>query len=426
MACGHACLAPCHSPYPCKEDKACQHKILITCKCQRIKQEARCNASKTSEGNRWRKLKCDDECARLERNREWAVALKVDPAARLDDHIPYSDETMDLYQANPAWAAAQEDRFRVFAANANEKRLRFKPMPARQRAFLHSIGEDFGLDLESMDPEPHRHVAVFKTAGFVMAPTKTVADCVQLRRMQREMAAAALPAAHPQPSRVPPAEPFNGFLLTSPRFALTIDEIHSAIKPVVAKTPFALDVLFLPSNDAVALRPAHSGRPSMSEHEVHSTLERIKAAISKAVSSHKVGNVQLCRLDTSLNVVRLEADSSDGNAGWSQVAASKGNAASRAAAEQQRQRAMGLGGKGGYAVLRVGGHAVRKETNGEKEMKKKRAADKVEVADDWEAAELEEERKERDVSQKAAGAEPGPPATADSGLGSWADMADED
>ena len=149
-ACGHPCEERCHAPSACREDKPCQNKMLITCECQHLKQEIKCNASKTSEGNSKKTLSCDDECARLARNQRLALALNVDPEAHKDDHIPYSTETLKIFRESVKWAQTQEREFRVFAADDSEKRLRFKPMPDHQRRFLHLLSEDFGFDSESM------------------------------------------------------------------------------------------------------------------------------------------------------------------------------------------------------------------------------------------------------------------------------------
>lgn len=125
-------------------------------------------------------LKCDDECLRLQRKQQLAEALNIDSKTHNDDHIPYSDTTLKLFREMSSWAQVQEREFRVFAGSPEEKRLRFKPMPATKRAFLHALAEDYGLDSQSSDPEPHRHICVFKTPRFVSAPNKTLAQCVQI------------------------------------------------------------------------------------------------------------------------------------------------------------------------------------------------------------------------------------------------------
>ncbi|KAF2084133.1 hypothetical protein K490DRAFT_13441, partial [Saccharata proteae CBS 121410] len=253
--CGHPCTSPCHVPSACDESKPCQYKIFITCTCQHLKQEMRCLAAKDSEGNATKSLKCDDECARLERNRKLAMALNVDPESQKDDHIPYSTETLQLYQQSPQWSQTQEREFRVFATSPEEKRFRFKPMPQHQRAFIHALAEDFGLDSQSMDKEPHRHVAIFKTPRFVSAPTKTLADCARIRYNQR--VAAAPPAADAAKSGPLKAsnvvgDPFNAFLLSNPRFGLTLDELRTAVRPVLdSSSNLAFDISFLPSEEVV-------------------------------------------------------------------------------------------------------------------------------------------------------------------------------
>ncbi|KAF2499878.1 hypothetical protein BU16DRAFT_285702 [Lophium mytilinum] len=389
--CGHACLAPCHSPYPCKEDRPCQHKIFVTCDCQRIKQETKCGASKTSEGNITKSLKCDDECARLERNRKLALALNIDQATHADDHVPYSTETLKLYQDNVQWASAQEKDFRLFAADPAERRLRFKPMPSSYRAFLHALAEDFGFDSESVDPEPHRHVAIFKTPRFVTAPMKTLAECARIRQTQRTLGVSTANTAPPPAASSGLkksnllGEPYNGYLLSSPRFGLTIEELRATIRAEVEPHKMQFDIAFLPSEE-VALTPSLPAFTN-SEREVEAALTALKPALLKVVNSHGLGSLQLVRLDSSLNVHRREADAGPG-AGWSQVAARGGRAGGAArlgavSGGYGSKAGSGLG-SGRFTVLaRKSGLAGKKE---------------VEVAEDWEREEEVWEAKEEGVA----------------------------
>jgi transcriptional repressor NF-X1 len=373
-------MAPCHFPESCKEEKPCSHKIFVTCECQRIKQEAKCNASRNGEGNLKKVLKCDEECARLERNRVLALALNVDPDHE-SDHIPYSDATLNMYQQNSTWAATQEKQLRLFAADPDARRLRFKPMPRNQRAFVHSLAADFGMDSESMDPEPHRHVAIFKTPKFVTAPMRTLADCARSRQVQQRLAPAPAPvvssaaALRPKPSNAN-GDPYNAFLMLNPRFALTIEELNPIIKSVLATTSFRceLEATFLPS-EAVALKPPLAARLSIPERDMQTMLESIQAPLSRALAEQSIGKIQLARLDSSLNVLRKESDIGPGS-GWSQVAASKG------VPLRQVQKSTPFGNKGGFAVLSLSSKKKKKEAP-------------VEVAEDWEAAEEEEEQKEK-------------------------------
>ncbi|KAM3066891.1 FKBP12-associated protein [Clarireedia jacksonii] len=350
--CDHTCTDPCHAPYPCKETTPCQGKTFITCECQHQKQAVKCLASKTSEGNSKKKLDCNDECLKLQRNAKLAAALNIDPATHADDHIPYSQQTLVMFKEMVKFCQTYEREFRVFAADSNEKRLRFKPMQPQQRAFLHSLAEDFGLDSESQDPEPHRHVSIFKTPRFVSAPAKTLAQCVKVKP-------ATAPEATSSKQLVTTAEPFNAFLLLNPRFGLTIDEIHTDLQPEFASSGLDFDVSFLPTGDVV-LR----GKPSASWHtKVDAALNAMKSTVSKKVKALDLASsVLLCSVDSSLNVVRKEEDHLAG--GWSQVA--KGASASKAPAKPD------VGVKSSFTVL------------GSKTLGKKKKSLERDAVDDWE------------------------------------------
>ena len=366
-SCGHPCEAPCHAPSSCKEDTPCQNKMLITCECQNIKQEVKCNASKNSEGNSKKSLSCDEECGRLARNQRLAQALNIDPDSHKDDHVPYSNETLKMYRDSSKWAQVQEREFRVFAADEDEKRLRFKPMPSSQRAFLHSLATDFGFDSESMDPEPHRHVCIFKTPRFLSPPMKTLGECVRIRITEAEAAVAS--AIQEQVSRfVAKNEPYNGFLLSSPRFGLTLDELHHEYSSAFTSTPgLAYDIAFLPQEEIVIkARPAATSTV-ISSASVEASLKSIKSSIGATTSSKKIAvSVQLCSLDASLNIIRREADEAASNDGWSRVAA-------KGAMPRTLRPYAGVGQKSQYTVLAL---------NSKK--KKEEAKKTLTVVDDWE------------------------------------------
>jgi transcriptional repressor NF-X1 len=329
--CEHFCADPCHAPFDCKEDKPCQGKTLITCECQNRKQEVKCQATQNNPWPKREPLKCDDECLRLERNRRLADALNIDPATHTDNHVPYSDTTMKMYKENVNWAETQERQFRLFASAADEKRLAFKPMQPNQRAFIHSLAEDFGLDSESQDPEGIRHVTLFKTPRFVSAPMKTLAQCLKI-----QLAAAA--AARPAPVRVgvDQQHAFNAFLLSSLRFALTIDEVDTALAKVFA-SPKAASLLFstsfLPTEQilitaspkATAAAALASSRP-LTPQGIELVLKDLKALLAETVSRLGLASsVALCRADASLNIIRREGDPNDptdpnGGGAWSMVA----------------------------------------------------------------------------------------------------------
>ena len=399
-ACGHPCEETCHAPFPCREEKSCSHKIFITCPCQTQKVEARCNASKHDlEGNAKKELKCDDECARLERNRKLALALNIDQSTHTDDHVPYSAGTLRMYQElGSQWAQQQEREFRVFSEASDEKRLRFKPMPSTQRAFLHGLAEDFGLDSESLDPELHRHVVLYKTPRFVSAPNKTVGECVRIRVKQQRFGGIGTPPNEEIPKKEVRSnllgEPYNGFLLTNPRFGLTIDELRSVVESAAADgTMHHLEISFLPSGEVV-LKPRHDGVPQgrtiAAEREGEAALKNVKPTIASAISSNGMGSLQLCRSDNSLNVIRSEADEAPtgGAGGWNQVAA-------KGAPRKEVKPTAPFQDRNGFGVLGQNKMVVF----GKK--KEKQNKETLEVVDDWEKAMSEEEDREKEMSKMA-------------------------
>jgi len=361
-ACGHPCERPCHAPFACKEDRLCTLKVLNTCECQRRKEETRCNA-RAGVPSSSTTLKCDDECARLARNRLLAIALDISDT-HTDDHIPYSPTTLSMYQEHQKWAHQQEETLRVFAADDQEKRLRFQPMKAHQRAFIHALGEDFGFDTESVDPEPHRHVLLFKTPKFVAAPMKSVAQALRIQRLNTLQPVAVQPDKAVNVTEVSneSAAKNNGLLLNSPRFALTMDELQPHIARAIPQTQF--DTKFLPDN-SVALIPANATPVDLPK--VKSALESLLVMKESLVAS-----VHLCVIDdTSPYWKVLSVQSAGtGESGWSRVAAR--NSALPKLAPQKA-----LGERPVYTVL---GSRLA-------EAKRRKALEerlKEEVVDDWE------------------------------------------
>lgn len=338
-------------------------------------------------------LPCNDECARLERNRKLALALNIDQESHVEggDHVPFSNETLNLFSAHPKWAQNQEREFRVFAAAEDEKRLRFKPMPASQRAFLHSLAEDFGLDSESMDPEPHRHVAIFKTPRFVRAPPKTLAECMRIRAAQqaasgKPVAGAEAPSKQVRANEV--GEPFNSFVIVRPRFGLTIEEVRTELASVVSPSlPVTFDVEFLP-NEEVVLKAISR---TFDDRALDETLQGMKNTLATAIAGKSLGTIQLCRTDASLNIVRRETEGGVSD-GWSRVAA-------KSAAARRPVTQTASGSNNIFSAL-SGGNKV---TFAKKKEKKPVKAEPV--VDDWEAAEIAEEEKEKLASGSTSGAE---------------------
>ncbi|KAI9814833.1 MAG: FKBP12-associated protein [Pycnora praestabilis] len=343
----------------------------------------KCNASRSSEGNNKKTLKCDEECARLERNRKLALALNIDPATHKDDHIPYSQDTLSMFKESTKWSQTQEREFRVFAMDDVEKRLRFKPMPPHQRAFLHALAEDYGLDSESMDPEPHRHVALFKSPRFVTAPNKTLQECVRIKHAAESSSLPTATETQTLRSSNFAKSSFNGYILAGTRFGLTLEDLHSSITSVLTSAAgIQFDISFLPSEEVVCkARNANLFMP-LSDKDILNVLKNLQPTLAKIVSAKSLAStIQLCRLDDSLNVLHREMDGLSDTGGWSQVAA-------KAAVPMRVPRQMAVGGKSVYTVL--GSRLAEAKKKKEEDEKRRRES----VVDDWEEAELREEEKE--------------------------------
>ncbi|KAI2618885.1 hypothetical protein GGR54DRAFT_604948 [Hypoxylon sp. NC1633] len=369
-SCGHSDGEQCHAPYPCKEDKPCQAKTFITCECQRMKKEVRCMASKTNPSPQRDALKCDEECLRLQRNARLADALNIDPETHTDDHVPYSDTTLEFYKNNLQLAEKLEREYRIFAADPTQKQFRFKPMKASYRAFLHSLAEDFGFDSESADPEPNRHVILFKTPRFVSAPMKTIAQSLKIRALTQQTPSAPSLAARGEDTT---EKPYNGLLLSAPRFGLTTEELDSTLQKQYAAYPSVkFHTSFLPSEDIV-IKGSGAGTPQILE----SSLTSLKPALLDTVRRLGLAqNVFLCHTDDSLNVLRSEKDAhASGEGGWSSVV---GRSAARPQPKYVAAAPMML--------LRNNFMALSKEPKKEPEKEPKKKIEQEPVEEDWEEA----------------------------------------
>lgn len=337
----------------CNENIPCTAKATVSCPCGIQTQEVKCAVSSSNTTPDRPELKCDDECLRQERNRRLAAALNIDPASHTNDHVPYSETTLALFRESKNWAETQEREFRVFSQSPSEVRLQYKAMPREQRQFLHSLAEDYGLESRSEDEEPFRYVVVFKGQRYVSAPSKTLGQCVKIREAQA-VEAAATAAASRNPSPPPPVfhdEPFNAFLLQSPRFGLTAEEVTEALKDNLARasSSFTFSTYFLPTDEVAIRATAHYSsflHPSAVEQELTALKPRLAETLGR---TELAGSVVLCHLDGAEEVTRREVkgqqqhQQQDGS-GWSAVA-TRGAATRRPAVEEPAAAGRGTGRK---------------------------------------------------------------------------------
>lgn len=319
--------------------------MFVVCPCGNHKKEFKCLASLQNSEPLRPELKCDEECERLDRNRRLAAALNIDPAAHTNDHVPYSDNTLKLYKELTAWADRQESQFRVFAANPDEVRLRYEPMRNQSRQFLHLLADDFGLESKSEDFDAHRSVVVWKSDRFVSAPSKTLAQSVKIRAAQAAQAAAEAALRPPSPP-APGMEPFNGFVLTAPRFGITADEILVALDADLATLPsfqFKVDfVTHIEPNDEALIKATAQYAAFLTSSSVETSLTALKPRLEQTLRREKLAEgILLCHADSSGAVTRREILRRAGAGGWSAVAGRAASWKPAPAAEEEASKAPG-------------------------------------------------------------------------------------
>ncbi|KAK0392751.1 hypothetical protein NLU13_2246 [Sarocladium strictum] len=323
LFCDHKCQQACHGAVPCNESIPCSAKTTISCPCGIQTQEVKCAATSSSPNPERAELKCDDECLRQDRNRRLAAALNIDPSTHTNDHVPYSDTTLALFRENRSWAETQEREFRVFSQSPSEVRLQYKAMPREQRQFLHALADDYGLESRSEDEEPYRYVVVYKGQRYVSAPSKTIGQCIKIRDAQAaEAAATAAASRNPTPPPIFKDDPFNAFLLLSPRFGLTAEEVTDTLQPDLAKasSSFTFSTYFLPTDEVAIRATAHYSsflHPSAVEQELATLKPRLAETLGK---TNLAGSVVLCHLSGAEEVTRREVKGQQDGSGWSAVA----------------------------------------------------------------------------------------------------------
>jgi len=184
-------------------------------------------------------------------------------------------------------------------------------MKSHQRAFIHSLAEDFGFDSESSDPEPHRHVCLFKTPRFVSAPMKTLAQCAKIRASQDTSTQQSSMASDDAS-----LAPYNALLLTNPQFGLTVEELETSIRKEFAAYPTVkFHTSFLPSEEVVI-----KGSGTWTSQTLTAALTALKPTLRQTVLRLKLADgAFLCAVDDSLNVLRREQGPVQSEGGWSAV-----------------------------------------------------------------------------------------------------------
>lgn len=229
---------------------------------------------------------------------------------------------------------------------------------------------------------------LWKSPRFVSAPNKILADALRIRKLaQRSTTASAdvSDAEGPKKSSRVTNEPFNAFVIAYPKFGLTVDELRTEVeKQVHDAMGLIFDIQFLPREEVVLKAIPRT----LSGADLQQVLENIKAPLISAIATKGYGTAELCATDSSLNILRRESDGGPGD-GWSKVAAKK------AASKNTLAPGDGYASRSGNTFSALGDGKVTFAKKKPVERVKLRKPIVVDLVDDWEAAELAEEEKER-------------------------------
>ncbi|XP_053716490.1 transcriptional repressor NF-X1 [Synchiropus splendidus] len=227
--CGHPCSASCHSGEDCPHT-TCTAKVMLQCSCGRKKEPVLCPeaassyqkhaaiamASKLSDMQlgdsmdigplltkkeiKQTRLECDQECAVLERNRQLALALEIDPSSdpfNTRSTSVYSDSLKEDARKDLKFVSEVEKEIKnvVELANKGKQPKRshcFQPMNRDHRRIIHELAEVYGVESVSYDSEPKRNVVITAQRGKSTCPKSTLTSLIERETTTR----APAPIAH--------------------------------------------------------------------------------------------------------------------------------------------------------------------------------------------------------------------------------------
>ncbi|KAI5848721.1 hypothetical protein DFP73DRAFT_340476 [Morchella snyderi] len=378
--CGHACLDACHAPFQCSEDKPCTTKLVLKCACGGLKQEIKCGASKANPGGNKKELKCTDAC----RSRRMAFALDIDPDR--DAAPPYSEDTLFFYNRDKKFSTTVEAKYRAFAEGSS-KRVAFQPMKSSQRAFLHSLATDFGLESESQDPEPYRSVVLTRGSSFIAAPRKTIAEFLVSKPSAMPT---AMPASLLQQLKKPQKQAFNALLLKGIRVGLLASELEKELEYVLKDSQLRFSLTWS-GDEEVLLLPKTS---SLGTEQIELELTELSPKLKRLIAQRGTADsAELCTITKDGLVIGRQGNQ------WSTVASNKGVPPARLVSTGLNTRnvfnMLGTSGGGEPSAAAAGswlqekrsGEGLRKKLVLQKKSEKgKEKAKEEEVVDDWETA----------------------------------------
>lgn len=216
--CDHPCNAPCHGHDPCPLT-TCREAIRVRCPCGRLEKDIVCNV-KPSESNASNadnnlaqslaqafavrtidlslqrkqqpsqpQLECDDECRVIQRNRNLAQALSINPEEPRATMPVYTEFLRDYARKYLDFIQLVERQFAQLVEETRRHQVSkrchsFKPMKKNERHVIHELAEYYGLETHSMDPEPNRNVVAYASYGVCKIPPVTLSDSMRREKLK--------------------------------------------------------------------------------------------------------------------------------------------------------------------------------------------------------------------------------------------------
>ena len=211
--CGHPCNAPCHSHEPCPTN-ICRETVKVQCPCGRLAKEVVCNVksieSNPSKDNNdlaqslaqalsvrtidlslsrkpqavLQQLECDDDCRIIQRNKKLAEALSINLEEPRPSAIVYTDFLRDYARKHLDFVQKVERQLELLVEETQRHRVNqrchsFKSMRKDERHLVHELAEFYGLQTQSMDPEPNRNVVAYASFGMCKVPSITLSEAIR-------------------------------------------------------------------------------------------------------------------------------------------------------------------------------------------------------------------------------------------------------
>ncbi|CAF4021352.1 unnamed protein product, partial [Rotaria magnacalcarata] len=217
--CGHPCNALCHVHESCPIT-TCRDIIKVRCPCGRLIKDIACNVrpnesnegkddinltqslvqalsvrtidlslSRKQQPSQQHQLECDDDCRIIQRNKNLALALSINPDESRSTPIVYTDFLRDYAKKHLEFVQTIERQFSQLVEETQRHRVAkrchsFKPMKTNERHVIHELASFYGLETQAMDPEPNRNVVAYASYGMCKFPMVTLSESIRREKLK--------------------------------------------------------------------------------------------------------------------------------------------------------------------------------------------------------------------------------------------------